>query len=79
LHRRNLQGPPSVDLRKGTSLTDPEGLLNTYRAIVIHEEDKINEAAFKNLIRSAVELNHKIRTKTKYPVPEILNPLNFIY
>jgi len=44
---------------KGTSLTDPEGLLNTYRAIVIHEEDKINEAAFKNLIRSAVELNHK--------------------
>jgi hypothetical protein len=42
---------------KGASLKDPKGLFNSYRAIVIHEEDKINEAAFKDLIRLAVELN----------------------
>lgn len=44
---------------KGPSLkkSDPKGLINTYRAIIIHEEDKIDEEAFKNLIRAAVELN----------------------
>ena len=42
---------------KGASLKDPKGLFNTYRAIVIHEGDKINEAAFKDLIHAAVELN----------------------
>ena len=42
---------------KGASLNDPKGLFNTYRAIVIHEEDKINEDAFKDLVRAAVEFN----------------------
>jgi hypothetical protein len=42
---------------KGASLKDSEGLLKTNRSIIIHEEDKINEDAFKDLIRSAVELN----------------------
>src|ERR1700752_15572 len=43
---------------KGASLKDPSGLFNssldgnTRRAIDIHEDDKINEAAFKNLIPS---------------------------
>ena len=50
---------------KGASLKDPKGLFNTYRAIVIHEGDKINEAAFKDLIRTAVELNHKDKNKQK--------------
>jgi hypothetical protein len=50
---------------KGASLNDPKGLFNTYRAIVIHEGDKINEAAFKDLIRTAVELNHKDKNKPK--------------
>jgi hypothetical protein len=45
---------------KGASLKDPKGLFNTYRAIVIHEGDKINEAAFQDLIRTAVELNRKV-------------------
>lgn len=42
---------------KGASLKDPKGILNNYRAIVIHENDKINETAFKELIKNAVALN----------------------
>jgi hypothetical protein len=48
---------------KGASLEDPGGLFNssldgnTRRAIDIHEDDKINEKALKELIRAAVELN----------------------
>jgi hypothetical protein len=48
---------------KGASLKDPSKLFNSSldgnarRAIDIHEGDKINEAAFKKLILSAVELN----------------------
>lgn len=48
---------------KGASLDDPSGLFNsslegnTRRAIDIHEGEKINEAAFKKLIRAAAALN----------------------
>jgi hypothetical protein len=48
---------------KGASLDDPSGLFNasleggTRRAIDIHEGDKLNEKAFKALIRAAVALN----------------------
>jgi hypothetical protein len=48
---------------KGASLEDPAGLFNsslegkTRRAIDIHEGDKVNEKAFKALIRTAVALN----------------------
>ncbi|HEY7747834.1 MAG TPA: DUF1801 domain-containing protein [Aestuariivirgaceae bacterium] len=48
---------------KGASLKDPAGLFNASmdgnvrRAIDIHHSDKINEAAFKTLIRAAVALN----------------------
>ncbi len=48
---------------KGASLADPSHLFNsslegnTRRAIDIHEGEKINEAAFKALIRAAVTLN----------------------
>jgi hypothetical protein len=48
---------------KGASLKDPSSLFNasleggTRRAIDIHEGEKINENAFKALIREAVELN----------------------
>ena len=45
---------------------DPKGLFNTFRAIVIHKDDKINEAAFKNLIRAAVTLNYKSKSKLKF-------------
>ena len=48
---------------KGAALQDPSGLFNSSlegnvrRAIDIHEGDKVNEAALKDLIRAAVTLN----------------------
>ena len=46
---------------KGASLEDPSHLFNqdgtVRRAIDIHEGDKVNEAALKDLIRAAVALN----------------------
>ena len=48
---------------KGASLKDPSGLFNSSlegnarRAIDLHEGDKMDEAAFKTLIRAAVALN----------------------
>lgn len=50
---------------KAASLKDTEGLFNVYRGIVIHEGDKIDETAFKNLISSVVELNHENKIKKK--------------
>ena len=52
-----------VTFAKGASLEDPSGLFNaslegnTRRAIDFHEGDKIDEKAFKALIRAAVALN----------------------
>ena len=52
-----------VTFAKGASLKDPSGLFNssldgnTRRAIDIHDGDKINERAFKALIRAATTLN----------------------
>jgi hypothetical protein len=48
---------------KGASLDDPKKLFNSSldgnvrRAIDIHEGEKINEAAFKQLVRAAIEAN----------------------
>jgi hypothetical protein len=48
---------------RGAALPDPAGLFNsslegnTRRAIDIHEGDKIDEKAFKELVRAAVVLN----------------------
>jgi hypothetical protein len=56
---------------KGAALPDPSGLFNSSldgnvrRAIDIHEGDKINEAALKDLIRAAVALNLQAKTKPK--------------
>jgi hypothetical protein len=56
---------------KGAALKDPARLFNSSlegnvrRAIDIHEGDKFNEAAFKNLIRAAVELNLQGQNKAK--------------
>ena len=56
---------------KGASLRDPSRLFNSSldgnirRAIDIHEGEKINEAALKDLIRAAVELNLESKNKTK--------------
>jgi hypothetical protein len=56
---------------KGAALPDPCGLFNSSldgnvrRAIDIHEGDKVNEAALKDLIRAAVALNLKGKSKPK--------------
>jgi hypothetical protein len=56
---------------KGAALPDPVGLFNSSlegnvrRAIDIHEDEKVNEAALKELIRAAVALNLKAKTKPK--------------
>ena len=56
---------------KGAALDDPSGLFNssltgnTRRAIDIHEGEKIDDAALKALIRAAVALNLKGKSKPK--------------
>jgi len=54
---------------KGAALEDPAGLFNSSldgnvrRAIDIHEGDKVDEAALKDLIRAAVALNLDLKAK----------------
>jgi hypothetical protein len=56
---------------KGAALQDPSGLFNSSldgnvrRAIDIHEGDKVDEAALKDLIRAAVALNLKGKSEPK--------------
>ncbi len=56
---------------KGAALQDPSGLFNSSlegnvrRAIDIHEDDKVDEAALKDLIRAAVALNLARKAKPK--------------
>jgi len=60
---------------RGTALKDPSSLFNASldgnvrRAIDIHEGDKVEEAALKDLIRAAVALNLKAKNKPK-PKPK---------
>jgi hypothetical protein len=60
---------------KGAALQDPSGLFNSSldgnvrRAIDIHESEKIDEAALKDLIRAAVALNLELKAMTK-PKPK---------
>src|SRR5438105_10415994 len=60
---------------KGAALNDPSGLFNSSlegnvrRAIDIHEGDKIDEAALKDLIRAAVALNLKGKPKPRRKSP----------
>ena len=50
---------------KGASIKDPKGIFNSSldgnarRAIDLHKGDKINESAFKEIIRAAVKSNSK--------------------
>jgi len=56
---------------KGAALKDPSGLFNSSlegnvrRAIDIHEGDKLDETALKNLLRAAVALNLIGKSKPK--------------
>jgi hypothetical protein len=55
---------------KGAALNDPSGLFNSSlggrvrHAIDIKEHDKLDEDAFKNLIREAVALNLKSKSRS---------------
>jgi hypothetical protein len=53
-----------VTFFKGAALKDPSGLFNAHlqgvrRAIDLHEDDHLDEAAFRELIQGAVALNLK--------------------
>ena len=56
---------------RGAELKDPAGLFNSSldgnvrRAIDIHEGDKVDESALRDLIRAAVTLNLKNKSKPK--------------
>lgn len=56
---------------KGAALEDPSRLFNSSlegnvrRAIDIHEGEKVNEAALKDLIRAAVALNLRAKSQPK--------------
>jgi hypothetical protein len=56
---------------KGAALKDPSGLFNSSlegnvrRAIDIHEGDKVDAPALKDLIRAAVALNLHLKSKPK--------------
>jgi len=58
---------------KGAALKDPCGLFNSSlegnvrRAIDIHEDDKVDDAALKDLIQAAVALNLQGKSKPKSP------------
>lgn len=58
---------------KGASLADPSGLFNSSlegnarRAIDFHKDSKINEKAFKALVRAAADLNSSKPAKTATP------------
>ena len=58
---------------RGASLQDPQKLFNsslegnTRRAVDIREGEKLNEAAFKELIRSAVAANSAARARRASP------------
>ena len=60
-----------ITFAKGAALRDPKGPFNSSlegnvrRAIDIHEEDKVDAAALKNLIRAAVALNLQSKSKPK--------------
>ena len=65
------QSVVKLTFAKGAALKDPAGLFNSSldgnvrRAIDIHEGEKVNEAALKDLIRAAVALNLMVKSKPK--------------
>lgn len=60
-----------VTFARGASVADPKGLFNsslegnTRRAIDFYEDDRVNEAALKALVRSAIKVNMTGATKQR--------------
>jgi hypothetical protein len=58
-----------VVFASGAKLADPNGIFNSelagnaWRGITFSEKDKVNEPAFKRLVRSAVEFNNTKKGK----------------
>jgi len=58
-----------VVFAKGVKVADPERVFNselagnTWRGITLSKNDKINDRAFKNLVRSAVGLNSDAKSR----------------
>ncbi len=58
-----FQDHVKINFFRGAALADPKGLFNAgldakaTRAIDLHEGDRLDEAAFKNLVRTAVALD----------------------
>ncbi len=71
LHGETYKNVVKMTFGKGAALKDPSGLFNSSldgnvrRAIDIHEGDKVDKAVLKDLIRAAVELNLKGKSKPK--------------
>jgi hypothetical protein len=53
-----------ISFAKGPDLKDPKKVLNSYRAVILREGDKLNETAFKDLVRGAVALNLQKKKKS---------------
>jgi hypothetical protein len=70
------QNVVKLTFAKGASLKDPSHLFNSSlegnvrRAIDMHEGDRVNEPALKNLVRAAVALNLQGKNKQK-PKPKL--------
>lgn len=62
------KGKVKLTFARGASIQDPAGLFNasldghTRRAIDLHENDRIDEAAFKRLIKAAIAVNESRAT-----------------
>lgn len=62
-HVQPLKGRVRVTLGHGAKLDDPDGLFNaalngnSMRAIDVYEDDKLNKAKFKKLLRAAAKYN----------------------
>ena len=58
-----FQDHVKINFFKGAALADPKGLFNAgleakaTRAIDLHEGDRLDDAAFKDLVRAAVALD----------------------
>jgi hypothetical protein len=71
LHRGIVQAGCEAHFFRGASIKDPKKLFNsslegnTRRAIDLREGEKIDEAAFKQLIRAAVTANSAARAAKK--------------
>jgi hypothetical protein len=69
LHGRSVQAGREAHVFRGASLADPGQLFNSSlegnvrRAIDFRESEKVNEAAFKTLIKAAVAANSAARSK----------------